>query len=72
VRGTDVQPAGFAERTAGFARVADECRDRIAAGEQAADDLAADAAGGTDHCGGHRASFLHSSGTRVLVPNHEP
>jgi hypothetical protein len=39
---------------AGFAGVADERGDRIAAREYGADDLAADAAGGADHCGGHR------------------
>jgi hypothetical protein len=32
-------------------------RNRIAAREQAADDLAADSAGGTDHCRGHRFYF---------------
>ena len=58
--GTDVQPAGFAEGAAGFAGVADEHGDRIAAHEYAADDLAADAAGGADHCGGHRVSFRYS------------
>jgi hypothetical protein len=52
-----VQPAGFAEGAAGFAGVADERGDRIAAREYAADDLAADAAGSADHCGGHRVSF---------------
>jgi hypothetical protein len=52
-----VQPAGFAEGVAGFAGIADERGDRIAAREFAADDLAADAAGGADHCGGHRVSF---------------
>jgi hypothetical protein len=52
-----VQPAGFAEGAAGFAGVANERGDRIAAREYAADDLAADAAGGADHCGGHRVSF---------------
>jgi len=57
VRGTDAQPAGFAEGAAGFAGVANERGDRIAAREYAADDLAADAAGGADHCGGHRVSF---------------
>jgi hypothetical protein len=56
-----VQPAGFAEDAAGFAGVANERGDRIAAGEYAADDLAADAAGGADHCGGHRVSFRQSS-----------
>jgi hypothetical protein len=40
-----------------FAGVADECGDRIAAREYAADDLAADAAGGADHCGAHHGSF---------------
>jgi hypothetical protein len=34
-----VQPAGFAEGAAGFAGVADERGDRIAAREYAADDL---------------------------------
>jgi hypothetical protein len=52
-----VQPAGVAEGTAGFARVADERGDCIAAREQAADDLAADAAGGADHSGAHRVSL---------------
>jgi hypothetical protein len=52
-----VQPAGFAEGAAGFAGVADERGDRIAAREYATDDLAADAAGGADHCGGHRVFF---------------
>jgi hypothetical protein len=56
-RGTDVQPARSAEGAAGFAGVADERGDRIAAREYAADDLAADTAGGTAHCGGHRVSF---------------
>jgi hypothetical protein len=37
--------------------VADQRGDRGAAREQAADDLAADAAGGADHCGAHRVSF---------------
>jgi hypothetical protein len=41
-----VQPAGFAEGAAGLAGVANQRGDRIAAREQAADDLAADAAGG--------------------------
>jgi hypothetical protein len=40
-----------------FDGVADERGDRIAAREYAVDDLAADAAGGADHCGGHRVSF---------------
>jgi hypothetical protein len=52
-----VQPAGFAEGAARFAGVANERGDRLAAREYAANDLAADAAGGADHCGGHRASF---------------
>src|SRR5262249_23493683 len=34
--------------------------DRIAAREHAADNLAADAAGGADHCGGHRVPFRSS------------
>ena len=38
-----MQPAGFAEGAAGFAGVADERGDRIAAREYAADDRAADA-----------------------------
>ena len=57
-RGTDAQPAGLAEDAAGFAGVANERGDRIAAREYAADDLAADAAGGADHCGGHRVSSV--------------
>jgi hypothetical protein len=56
-----VQPAGFAEGAAGFARVANNRGDRLAAREYAADDLSADAAGGADHCGGHRVSFRQSS-----------
>jgi len=52
-----VQPGGFAEGAAGFAGVANKRGDRLAAREYAADDLAADAAGGADHCGGHRFSF---------------
>jgi hypothetical protein len=60
-RGTDVQPVGFAEGAAGFVGVANERGDRIAAREYAADDLAADAARGADHCGGHRVSFRYSS-----------
>jgi hypothetical protein len=52
-----VQPAGFAEGVAGLAGVADERSDRIAAREQAADDLAADATGGADHRAAHRVSF---------------
>ena len=60
-RGTDVQPAGVAEDAAGLAGVANERGDRIAAPEHAADDLAADTAGGADHCGGHRVSFRQSS-----------
>jgi len=32
-RGTDAQPVGFAEGAAGFAGVADQRGDRIAAGE---------------------------------------
>jgi hypothetical protein len=52
-----VQSAGFAEGAAGLAGIADERGDRIAALKQAADDLAADAAGGADHCGAHHASF---------------
>ena len=55
--GTDVEPIEFAERAAGFVRVANERRDRISAREQAADDLAPDATGGADHRGGHRVSF---------------
>jgi hypothetical protein len=49
--GTDVQPAGLAEGAAGFAGVADERHIRIAVRQDAADDLAADATGGADHCG---------------------
>jgi hypothetical protein len=52
-----VQAAGFAEGTPGLGGVADERGDRIAAREYPADDLAADAAGGADHCGAHRVSF---------------
>jgi hypothetical protein len=52
-----VQAVGFAEGAAGFVGVANERSDRIAAREDAADDLAADAAGGADHCGSHRVSF---------------
>jgi hypothetical protein len=52
-----VQPAWFAEGAAGLAGVADERGDRITAREYAANGLAADAAGGADHCGGHRVSF---------------
>jgi hypothetical protein len=52
-----VQPAGFAEGAAGFAGVANQRGDRIAAREQAADDLTAGAAGNANHCGGHRVSF---------------
>jgi hypothetical protein len=52
-----VQPVGFAEGAAGLVRIANERGDRIAACEHAADDLAADAAGGADHRGGHRVSF---------------
>jgi hypothetical protein len=48
-----VQPVEFAEGAAGFDGVANERGDRLAAREYAADDLAADAAGGADHCGGH-------------------
>jgi hypothetical protein len=51
-----VQRARFAEGAAGFAGVADERGDRIAAREYAADDLAADPASGADHCSGHRLS----------------
>ena len=47
----------WVEIPAGFAGVANERGDRITAREYAADDLAADAAGGADHCGGHRVSF---------------
>ena len=53
-RGTDVQPAGFAEGAAGFAGVANKRGDRVAAREQAVDDLAADPAGGAGHRGAHR------------------
>src|SRR5215475_7528535 len=52
-----MQPAGLAEDAARFARVANERSDRIAAREHAADDFAADAAGGADNCSGHRAPF---------------
>ena len=52
-----MQPAAFAEGPAGLAGVADERGNRIAAREQAADDLAADTAGGADHCGAHRLSL---------------
>jgi hypothetical protein len=52
-----VQPAGFAEGAAGFHGVTNERGDRLAAREYATDDLAANAAGGPDHCGGHRISF---------------
>ena len=41
-----MQPEGFGEGAAGFAGVANERGDRLAVREQAADDLAADAAGG--------------------------
>src|SRR5262249_47876888 len=41
--------------------VANERGDHIAAREHAADDLAADAAGGADHRRGHRVSFRSSS-----------
>ena len=51
-----MQRARFAEGAAGFAGVADERGDRIAAREYAADDLAADAAGRAQHRGGHRIS----------------
>ena len=53
-RSTDMQPVGFAEGATRFIGVANERGDRIAAREKAADDLAADVAGGADHCGGHR------------------
>jgi uncharacterized protein (DUF2252 family) len=65
-RGTDVQAAGVGEGTAGFARVANERGDRIAAGEYAADDLAADAAGGADHRGGHRVCIASFSASAAL------
>jgi hypothetical protein len=44
-----------------FVGVANERRDRVAAREYAADDLAAGAAGGVDHCDGHHFSFRHGS-----------
>jgi hypothetical protein len=53
-RGTDVQSVRFPEGAAGFVGIADERGDRIAAREYAADDLAADAAGGADNGSGHR------------------
>jgi len=56
-RAADVQPTRFAEGAAGLAWVTNQGGDRIAARECAADDLAADAAGGADHRGGHRFSF---------------
>ena len=56
-RGTDVQSVGFAEGAAGFVGVANERGDRVATHEEAADDLAADAAGGAEHGGGHRVSL---------------
>jgi hypothetical protein len=49
-----VQSVRFPEGAAGFVGIADERGDRIAAREYAADDLAADAAGGADHGSGHR------------------
>ena len=52
-----MQPAGFAKCAAGLARVADERSHCIAAGEEAADDLAADAAGGAYDSRCHRVSF---------------
>ena len=56
-----MQAVGFAEDVAGFAGIANERGDRIAAPEQAADDLAADAAGGADHGGDHGVPFRQSS-----------
>jgi len=52
-----VQPRWVAEGAPGLAGVAHERGDRLAAREDAADDLAPDAAGGADHRGGHRVSF---------------
>jgi hypothetical protein len=54
-----VQPDGFAEGAAGFAGVADERGDRIAARQDAADDQAADMTGSADHCGGHRSPSVN-------------
>jgi hypothetical protein len=51
-----VQPVAFAEGAAGFAGIANERGHRFAAREYAADDLAADATGGANHCGGHDVS----------------
>ena len=55
VRVINGKPVRLAERLTGLLGVANERNNRIAAREHAADDLAADAAGGPDHCGAHRA-----------------
>src|SRR5262249_36584022 len=63
-RGTDVQARGCTQELAGLLWVANERSDLIAAREQAADDLAADAAGGADHRSRHRVSIA-----RGLLPS---
>ena len=50
-------PPRLPKGPAGLAGVADQRGDRIAAREQAADNLAADTTGGADHRGAHRVSL---------------
>src|ERR1700733_8612714 len=52
-----MQAAGFAEGTASFPGVTNQCGDRLAVREYAADDLAANATSGADYCGGHGLSL---------------
>ena len=59
--GADVPPAEFAEDAAGLAWVTSKRDDHTAAREYTADELAAAAAGGADHCGGHRVAELFAA-----------
>ncbi|HEY1909097.1 MAG TPA: hypothetical protein VGG91_23845 [Myxococcaceae bacterium] len=68
-RWDDVQPATCPERAAGLVGVANDRGDRLAARQQPADDLAAHAACGADHGGGHGASF--AKGRRCQTPSVE-
>jgi hypothetical protein len=54
-------PPGSPKGAAGLAGVANKRGDGLAAREHAADDLAADAAGGADHRGGDRVSSRYGS-----------
>jgi len=55
--GRTCRPSGSPKALRASSRSPNQYRNRVAALEEAADDLAADVAGGADHCGGHRVSF---------------